>query len=81
MSVDADVQEVLHMCRRRGRHADGARLFDSIVALGFEVLPVTLETMQLARAIASDNAELSTRDAVHAGAMKLAGIVEAETRG
>lgn len=76
-AIDAEVlQEVLHVCRRRGRNAEAAKLFDTIVALGFAVLPIELETMQLARALCGRHPGLSTRDAVHAAAIQRADIRE-----
>ena len=73
--TDAEVlQEVLHVCRRRGRADAGFQVFDTVVSLGFAVLPITAETMVLARELAEQLPELSTRDAVHAASMQLAHV-------
>jgi predicted nucleic acid-binding protein len=77
-AIDAEVlQEILHRYLALGRWTDGQRVFALARGLFPEVLPVTGEILDSAKAIADGDATLSARDAVHAAVVRvhqLAGI-------
>lgn len=71
--VDAEMlQEILHRYRAIGRAADGERVYQLVRQSLPEVVAITGEVMDAARALLSGLANASCRDAVHAAvAMQL----------
>lgn len=73
-ATNAEVlQEILHRYRSIGRWDDGRRVYDLVREIVVVVLPVTVETMDAARALMDEHAELCARDALHAACCRLAG--------
>ena len=77
-AVDAEVlQEIIHRYLALNRWPDGRRVYQLARTLLPEVLPITGEVMDQAKALIDGNASLSARDALHAavvGVYKLDGI-------
>ena len=70
--VDAEVlQEILHRYRALNRWAEGRRVYALARDLFPEVLPVTGEVMDRAKALADADASISARDAVHAAVVSV----------
>jgi hypothetical protein len=59
------VQEVLHVLRRRGRHAEALTLSGAVLALFPDLLPVDAAVLGRTVRLLSDQPDLSTRDALH----------------
>lgn len=73
--VDAEVlQEILHRYRAIGRWVDGRRVFDLARRIVPEVVPITFEVLDAARALLDRHAELMARDALHASVVRLHGL-------
>ena len=68
------VQEILHVLRRKGRHADALLVARRVSLIFPDLLPVTQIDMVRTIDILSENASLPTRDALHAATMLGAGI-------
>jgi predicted nucleic acid-binding protein len=74
-TLDAEsLQEILHRYRAIGRWSDGRRVFDLALAVFPDVLPVTTDVLQRARALMDRYPWLMARDAVHAGVALANGI-------
>ncbi len=78
-SIDATtnsevIQEILHVLRRKGRHADALLVARRVGLLFPDLLPVTQADMARVIDILAGDPTLPTRDAVHAATMRGAGI-------
>jgi uncharacterized protein len=70
--VDAEVlQEVLHRYRAIARWHDGRTVYDRARTLFQEVLPITAEVVDAARATLDEVAGISARDALHAAVVRI----------
>jgi uncharacterized protein len=75
--VDTEVlQEILHVCARRGRRREGIALVHATIDLCVEVLPVTAADMVEACRLLEALEGLPVRDAVHAAVMLGHGVQE-----
>ncbi|MCG8458917.1 MAG: type II toxin-antitoxin system VapC family toxin [Holophagales bacterium] len=73
--TDAEVlQEILHRYRSLRRWREGGALFDLARRIVPVVLPVTVETLELARLQLEMHDSLDARDAVHLAVCQLNGI-------
>lgn len=68
------VQEILYVLRRRGEPAKALVLARQVMNLFPDLLPVTLEAIELACRVCEEGPAISTRDAVHVGTMLHYGI-------
>jgi predicted nucleic acid-binding protein len=74
-AVDAEVlQEILHRYRAIGRWEDGRRVYDLTRRIVPVVLPVTVELLDMARALRDRLPRLMARDALHAAVCENAAI-------
>lgn len=70
--LDAEVlQEILHRYSAIGRWQEGRRVFDNALTLFPDILPITAETVTLARALLDEVDGLSARDALHAAVVDI----------
>ncbi len=73
--TDSEVlQELLHVCLRRGRRAEGVALVKRTIAACADTLPVTANDVVDACSLAASIDGLPARDAVHAAVMLRHGI-------
>lgn len=74
-ALDAEsLQEILHRYRALGRWAEGKRVYDLARQLFPQVLPVTAEVLDEARALMDRYGQLSARDALHAAVVSVHGL-------
>jgi predicted nucleic acid-binding protein len=65
--IDAEVlQEILHRYRAINRWADGRQVYDLTRRIVAQILPITVEIMDVARGLLDTYPQLMARDAVHA---------------
>lgn len=70
-AIDAGVlQEILHRYRALHRWQEGRRVFDAGRRIFAVVLPVTTDTLDVARDLLDEHSGLSARDALHAAVVK-----------
>ena len=71
-ALDAEVlQEVLHRYRAIERWSAGARVYDDARRIFSVVLPITVETLDLARHLLDGHRAIGARDALHAAVVEL----------
>ena len=63
------LQEILHRYRSLRRDEIGFEIFNAVLALNINILPIELMDISLAKRLLSKHKNLSTRDAVHLGVM------------
>ena len=74
-AIDAELlQELLHRYRSLGRWDLGLRVYEITRHIFQSVLPVTGEVLDAARQLLDQDAALMTRDAVHAGVVRIYGL-------
>ncbi len=74
-TIDSEVlQEILHRYRSLKRWAEGRVVYDTARAIFAEVVPVTAEVMDRARALLDEYPALSARDGVHAAVVEVYGL-------
>ncbi len=70
-ALDAEVlQEILHRYRALNRWSLGRRVYDHARQIFSVVLPVTAETLDIARMLLDSNERISARDALHAAVVE-----------
>jgi predicted nucleic acid-binding protein len=70
------LQEILHRYRAIGVPDVGFALFDAVIGLGIQILPVTESDLRRARVLLAEFPALSTRDGVHLAVMENCGAKE-----
>ncbi|MEP7354233.1 MAG: type II toxin-antitoxin system VapC family toxin [Acidobacteriota bacterium] len=74
-TIDAEaLQEILHRYRSLRRWSEGMSVYNDVRLLFPDVLAVTAEVTDHARALMNNDATLAARDAVHAGVVKVYGL-------
>jgi predicted nucleic acid-binding protein len=70
--IDAEIlQEILHRYRAIGRWKDGRKVYDFTRQIFPIVIEITVDTLDLARAILDQYHNLMARDALHAAVIQL----------
>jgi predicted nucleic acid-binding protein len=73
------LQEILHRYTSIGAAELGFQIFDLVLSLGLQVLPIEVSDIIRAKAILEEDVPLSSRDAVHLGVMHNHGISKVAT--
>ena len=68
------LQEILHRYSHIGIPEKGFEIFDLILSLGLQVLPIEVIDLARARSFMQEDSSLSSRDAIHLGVMHNHGI-------
>lgn len=63
------LQEILHRYSHIGLPKKGFEIFDLILSLGLQILPIEVIDLQQAKSLMQEDSSLSSRDAVHLGVM------------
>ena len=74
-AVDAEaLQEILYRYQALGRAKQGLAVYDEVRMIVPEVIPITGDIMDRARALMERHSRLISRDAVHAAVVQVGGL-------